>query len=153
MQLQTHLLRVLQERTILPVGARTERKGNVRVIPATNKDLASEARQCRFGEDLYYRLNEVHVQAPTLRARPSDIALLINHFLGSTEIEIEEEAYTLLCSYHWPGNVRELKTTINRLALRAKAAGRQRITADQVNRDIIPRVGDAITFTFELRRG
>jgi transcriptional regulator with GAF, ATPase, and Fis domain len=153
MQLQTHLLRVLQERTILPVGARTERKVNVRVITATNKDLQSEVREGRFRQDLYYRLNEFPIQVPALRERPSDIPLLISHFLGSTEIEIEEEAYTLLRSYHWPGNVRELKNTISRLALRAQASGNQRITADQVSRDIGPGVRDVITFTFELRRG
>jgi transcriptional regulator with PAS, ATPase and Fis domain len=103
MNLQGHLLRVLQERTIMPVGSHTERRVNVRVIAATNKDLDKEIEEGRFREDLYYRLNEFPIRAPALRERRSDIPLLVRRFLGP--VEIEECALELLCAYHWPGNV------------------------------------------------
>jgi transcriptional regulator with GAF, ATPase, and Fis domain len=165
MALQGYLLRVLQERTILPVGAHTERRVDVRVIAATNKDIPLEVREGRFRQDLYYRLNEFPIRAPALRERPSDIPLLIRHFLG--HIEIEESGLALLCAYKWPGNVRELKATVKRLALRAAARGV--ITSDLVRRELGSKeVGaaengageshsqkrpDTITYTTELRKG
>ncbi len=147
MHLQVYLLRVLQERTILPVGSNTERKVDVRVIAATNKELEREVRQGRFRQDLYYRLSEFPIRVPALRERPSDIPALIRHFVGV--MEIEEGALDLLCRYRWPGNVRELKATVRRLMLRATAQGRGVITTDQARREIrlteggIP--GDAAT--------
>ncbi len=163
--LQGYLLRVLQERTVLPVGANAEREIDVRVIAATNKDLLREVKEGRFRQDLYYRLNEFPIRVPALRERPSDIPLLVSHFLGP--LEMEEDALALLCGYHWPGNVRELKATIKRLKLRAAGGGA--ITTTQVRREIgleeepapedpiasVPtkKDGDVISYTGELRRG
>lgn len=130
--LQGSLLRVLQERKILPVGSNAEREVDVRVIAATNKDLQREVREGRFRQDLYYRLNEFPIRAPALREHPSDIPLLVRHFLRP--MEIEEGALALLCSHPWPGNVRELKATVNRLALRAGDGGV--ITIDHARREI-----------------
>jgi transcriptional regulator with GAF, ATPase, and Fis domain len=165
MSLQGYLLRVLQERTVVPIGAQTERKVDVRVIAATNKDLPREVREGRFRQDLYYRLNEFPIRVPSLREHPSDISLLVRHFLAP--MNIEEEALTLLCGHQWPGNVRELKATVKRLALRASTAGV--IAADQVRRELGRREEsksegptspenshkrpDTITYTIELRKG
>jgi len=134
LQTQVYLLRVLQERAIVPVGSHTEKKVDVRVIAATNKELEREVLQGRFRQDLYYRLNEFPIRVPALREHPSDIPLLVRDFLGN--IKIEEGALDLLCSYHWPGNVRELKSTIKRLALRAAAQSGGVITADQARREL-----------------
>ncbi len=163
--LQGSLLRVLQERRILPVGSNAEREVDVRVIAATNKDLQREVREGRFRQDLYYRLKEFPIRVPALREHASDIPVLIRHFLGS--VEIEEGALALLCSYSWPGNVRELKATVNRLALRASGGGA--ITTGQVWREIgageeftaegstaggrYQAGEDVIRFTLELRKG
>jgi len=135
--LQGSLLRVLQERTILPLGSHTERRVDVRIIAATNKDLEKEIEEGRFREDLYYRLNQFPIRAPALREHPSDIPLLVRCFLGP--VEIEEEALELLCGNHWRGNVRELKATVEVLALRAAAKGARVITADQARGAIRPR--------------
>jgi transcriptional regulator with GAF, ATPase, and Fis domain len=165
MPLQGYLLRVLQERTILPVGAHAERKVDVRVIAATNKGLPREVKEGRFRQDLYYRLSEFPIQVPPLRQRPSDIPALLRHFLG--DMGIEEEGLALLYNCPWPGNVRELKATVRRLTLRASTEGV--ITTDQVRREIglieesmsecaapqadLERRWDTITYTAELRRG
>jgi DNA-binding NtrC family response regulator len=132
LQMQVYLLRVLQERTILPVGSHTEKRVDVRIVAATNKDLRQEAMQGRFRQDLYYRLNGFPIRVPALRERPSDIPALVHHFLG--DMKIEEKGLALLCGHTWPGNVRELKTTIERLTLRAKEVGL--IAADQVRREL-----------------
>ena len=132
--LQVYLLRVLQERKITPVGSHTERKVDVRVIAATNKELPREVKEGRFREDLYFRLSEFPIRVPALREHPSDIPVLIRHFLE--DMEIEEGALDLLCGYEWPGNVRELKATVKRLTLRAGARGARVITTDQARCEI-----------------
>jgi transcriptional regulator with GAF, ATPase, and Fis domain len=132
--LQVYLLRVLQERKITPVGSHTERKVDVRVIAATNKELPREVKEGRLREDLYFRLSEFPIRVPALREHPSDIPVLIRHFLE--DMEIEEGALDLLCGYEWPGNVRELKATVKRLTLRAGARGARVITTDQARREI-----------------
>lgn len=165
--LQAHLLRVLQERTIVPVGSHTEIKVDVRVIAATNKDLPLEIAHGRFRQDLYYRLNEFLILVPALRDRPSDIPALVRHFLGS--MSIEEEGLSLLCDCPWPGNVRQLKSAIESLKLRASMTMNGLITADQVQRELRLREKimvagdpprghaekrqDAITYTFTLQKG
>jgi DNA-binding NtrC family response regulator len=154
----------LQERTILPVGSHTERKVDVRVIAATNKDLQREVKEGHFRQDLYYRLNEFSIRVPALREHRSDIPLLVRHFLGP--VEIEEGGLAMLCDYPWPGNVRELKATIKRLTLRAAGGA---ITTVHVRREIglieeftaedeiahrcSQNGRDVITYTGELRRG
>lgn len=116
--LQSKLLRVLQER----VGGTRTIPLNVRVIAATNRDLREQVRQGSFRQDLYYRLNVVHVEVPPLRQRRSDIPLLLGHMLkkhsgGTIPCTVSQEAMKILVEYDWPGNVRELENTAERLLL------------------------------------
>jgi DNA-binding NtrC family response regulator len=118
---QAKLLRALQERQIQRIGSRAPRPVDVRVVAATNKDLEKEAREGRFREDLYWRLNVVHVRLPSLRERRADLPILIDHFvdrfnreLGLAVAAIAPDARQLLCEYPWPGNVRELENTVCR---------------------------------------
>lgn len=117
---QAKILRALQERQITPVGGR-QREVDVRVIAATNKNLAREVKEGRFREDLFWRLNVVPVKVPPLRERKEDLPLLFDHFLerfrrelGLQVKEIAPEARRLMLQYDWPGNVRELENTICR---------------------------------------
>jgi two-component system response regulator PilR (NtrC family) len=119
--MQVKLYRVLQEGKVRPIGSTEETDVDVRVIAATNKDLAKEIAEGRFREDLYYRLSVIPVHVPPLRERSEDIPLLAREFLGrfatsmSKKIEgLEPEAMRLLEVYNWPGNVRELENTIER---------------------------------------
>jgi DNA-binding NtrC family response regulator len=120
-KLQADLLRVLQERTFYRLGGTQEIRVDVRVIAATNKDLAHEVRDGRFRDDLYYRLNVIEVRIPPLRERREDIPLLARHFveqlsheLGKPVGEISEGALRVLIDYDWPGNVRELENAVER---------------------------------------
>ncbi len=120
-KLQADLLRVLQERRFYRVGGTQEVEVDVRVIAATNKNLAEEVQQGRFREDLYYRLNVIEIRLPPLRERREDIPLLAEHFvqrisseLGRDVSGISTEALKLLIAYDWPGNVRELENVIER---------------------------------------
>jgi two-component system response regulator PilR (NtrC family) len=119
--LQVKLLRALQERVIKPVGSVKEREIDIRVIAASNRDLAEEVAQGRFRQDLYYRLNVIPVRLPPLRDRPGDIPALVDHFLRRFAAELGREvprvsarALALLSAYHWPGNVRELENLVER---------------------------------------
>src|SRR5690606_8540446 len=112
---QSRLLRVLQEKEIRKIGAQKSEKINLRIIAATNEHLPSLITQQKFREDLYYRLNVVALQTIPLRHRKVDIPLLVDAFLkkygeeyGKPNLTIGEEAIELLVSYSWPGNVREL---------------------------------------------
>ncbi|MCS6856676.1 MAG: sigma-54 dependent transcriptional regulator [Sandaracinaceae bacterium] len=118
---QVKLLRVLQEKRFERVGGNETIQVDVRVIAATNRDLAEEVRKGRFREDLYYRLNVIHIEMPPLRARKSDILILADHFIRRFAEEnrkrilgMSEEARAHLLSYAWPGNVRELENAIER---------------------------------------
>jgi two-component system response regulator HydG len=119
--LQPKLLRVLQERTVRPVGGRDEIPIDVRVVAATNRDLESAIEEGRFREDLYYRINVVHVPLPPLRARVGDILPLAQHFLSLLASRADKSvsgiaapAAEKLVAYAWPGNVRELQNCIER---------------------------------------
>jgi DNA-binding NtrC family response regulator len=119
--LQAKLLRVLQEREVLPVGGNRPRPVDVRVIAATNRDLGEETRAGRFREDLFYRLAVFPITLPSLRERPGDILELADHFLhkhGQREqkpgCQLSAAARRLLLSHPWPGNVRELENEIQR---------------------------------------
>jgi PAS domain S-box-containing protein len=119
--LQVRLLRVLQERTYEPLGATRSEKAEVRIIVATNKDLAEQLRQGVFREDLYYRVNVVRVELPPLRRRKEDIPLLVEQFVARfNRIQqksisgVTAEALSLLMAHDWPGNVRELENAIER---------------------------------------
>ena len=121
---QARLLRVLQEREILPVGGTEVTKVDVRLIFATNKNLKELVSAGKFREDLYYRLNVFPIKLPPLRERREDIPELVNHFLQTyctslkrTKLSISPEAMELLVDHSWPGNVRELEHTIERLCI------------------------------------
>jgi DNA-binding NtrC family response regulator len=121
LSLQAKLLRVLQERQIERLGGNKPVSVDVRVIAATNADLAESIKQGNFREDLYYRLSVFPVTVPPLRERPDDIAVLAEHFVNryaremkKGKVRLTNEAKDLLCRYHWPGNVRELENTIER---------------------------------------
>ena len=118
---QTKLLRILQEREFERIGSNTPIQIDIRVIVATNRNLAEEVDKSRFREDLYYRLNVIHIHMPPLRDRKEDIPLLVEHFLvkfrhapGAIPTSITEEALQRLTEYDWPGNVRELENAIER---------------------------------------
>ncbi|RUM33344.1 MAG: sigma-54-dependent Fis family transcriptional regulator [Desulfobulbus sp.] len=122
--LQAKLLRVLQERSFERVGGNATLDVDVRILTATNKDLKDEVDKGNFREDLYYRLNVIHIHLPPLRDRIDDIPALVNHFLKKNgerlnreKIEISAEAMRLLVSLPWEGNIRELENTIERAAI------------------------------------
>ena len=122
--LQVKLLRVLQERQFEPVGANQTRTVDVRVLLATNTDLAAEVAAGQFREDLFYRVNVVNIELPPLRERGGDVGLLARHFLGIHAAEADkavpaltDEALRRLERYSWPGNVRELENCMERAVL------------------------------------
>jgi DNA-binding NtrC family response regulator len=118
--LQVKLLRVLQEREIVPVGGSSSIKVSARVIAATNSDLEHLARNGSFRQDLLYRLNVINLHLPALRDRRDDIPLLVTHFLrkhtpaGQAPPTVTDDALLSLVAYSWPGNVRELENVIER---------------------------------------
>jgi two-component system response regulator PilR (NtrC family) len=121
LSMQVKLLRVLQERTVRPLGGNVEVPIDVRLIAATNRNLGQSVEEKTFREDLFYRISVIPVEIPPLRDRREDIPLLSLHFLAKfsrqmnkTVSRIEKEAAGALERYHWPGNVRELENTIER---------------------------------------
>jgi DNA-binding NtrC family response regulator len=122
-QTQVKLLRALQEREVIPVGATKSVPVNVRIIAATNRDLEEQIRKGHFRSDLYYRLNVIAVHLPPLRERKDDIPMLSAYFLqkmagGGPEPKIlSDEAVAALSRYDWPGNVRELENALERAAV------------------------------------
>ncbi|HET7207604.1 MAG TPA: sigma-54 dependent transcriptional regulator [Terriglobales bacterium] len=125
--LQSKLLRVLEDRAVTRIGGKNPRKIDFRLIAATNEDLEEMVRTGRFREDLYYRINVVPIVLPALRDRPSDVPLLVNHFLheyctaNNVPLKvIEPEVMAILEEDPWPGNVRELENLVQRLVLMVK---------------------------------
>jgi two-component system response regulator HydG len=121
LEMQVKLLRVLQQRTVRPVGGDEEVPFEARVITATNRDLETEVDEQRFREDLFYRINVVAIAVPPLRARGADIVLLAQYLVqkigsrgGKPVPSIGADAARKLVSYDWPGNVRELENCIER---------------------------------------
>jgi PAS domain S-box-containing protein len=119
--LQVRLLRVLQERVYEPLGATRAEKADVRVVVATNRDLADLVRRGAFREDLYYRVNVVRIELPPLRSRKEDIPLLVgqmvarfNRLQDKAVPGVDAEALSLLMAHNWPGNIRELENAIER---------------------------------------
>jgi len=116
------LLHAIEEKAIRPVGGERARQVDVRILAATNQDLEQLVHDGRFREDLYYRLNVLHMHLPPLRERADDIEALVHYFLGSGprrlglsgQFKIDPEAEELLKEYHWPGNIRELQNVIDR---------------------------------------
>jgi transcriptional regulator with GAF, ATPase, and Fis domain len=116
--MQTKLLRVLEDGMVKPLGSERSRKVDVRVIAATHRDLEAMVKARTFREDLYYRLHIVALRIPPLRARPSDIPLLVKHFLEvhakGADVRVTKAAMAKLLAFPWPGNVRQLENEIRR---------------------------------------
>ncbi|MCX6168232.1 MAG: sigma-54 dependent transcriptional regulator [Ignavibacteriales bacterium] len=139
---QVKLLRVLQEGEIEKIGRTEKISVNVRIITATNKNLANEVNSNRFREDLYYRLNVIPIDIVPLKQRGDDILLLFDHYLkyfsqdlGFEIPEVENQAKEILLNYKWPGNVRELRNVVQRLILNSSG----KITAADVSNPMILR--------------
>ncbi len=122
--LQAKLLKLLEEKTIRRIGSVKERKVNLRIISATNRDLEQMVREGKFRSDLYFRLRIITVKVPPLRVRGNDILLLARHFLtlhgrryGKPGLYFSEQAEQVLAKYYWPGNVRELRNMLEQTAL------------------------------------
>ncbi|HEY3154951.1 MAG TPA: sigma-54 dependent transcriptional regulator [Candidatus Binatia bacterium] len=127
--LQAKLLRVLEDKEVRPLGANQSEKVDTRVLSASNRFLDELVRNGKFRQDLYYRLNVIRIELPTLRHRSEDIPLLVKHFIekfadsAKRNVEgIQDEALAALRSYDWPGNIRELEHTIERAVLLGKGA-------------------------------
>jgi DNA-binding NtrC family response regulator len=125
--LQAKMLRFLEEKSFKRVGGSVDLHVDVRVVAATNRKLESEVREGRFREDLYYRLNVLPIELPTLRARPGDIPLLVNYYVDTYNREFRKRvrgvapsAMAALKTYGWPGNVRELRNIVERAMLLAE---------------------------------
>jgi two-component system response regulator PilR (NtrC family) len=121
LNIQVKLLRALQEKKVRPVGGNREFDADVRVVAATNKELKRQVDEGRFREDLYFRINVIHLHVPALRDRREDIPELVRHFvrrasvrLGVAQKQIHRDAMAVLENYSWPGNVRELENMIER---------------------------------------
>ncbi|SFS90300.1 sigma-54-dependent transcriptional regulator [Brevundimonas viscosa] len=128
LDMQVKLLRALQEGEIDPVGGKRPVKVDVRIVSATNRDLAEQVREGRFREDLFYRLNVFPIEAPALRERREDIPALVEHFIARFNVEEGKrvsgctgETLALLCAFDWPGNVRQLENAVYRAIVLADA--------------------------------
>jgi two-component system response regulator HupR/HoxA len=145
LSMQVKLLRVLQQGTLTPVGGTEERKVDVRVIAATNRDLKSMIEEGTFREDLYYRINVINIQVPALRDRKEDITVLLDHFLLKSckekEVplkQITSRAMEKIFDYQWPGNIRELENEVERLVVLSG-------TEPKVGPELLsPRIRDAV---------
>jgi two-component system, NtrC family, response regulator HydG len=136
-EVQVQLLRALQERKIKPVGSSNEINVDIRVVAATNEDLAEAVKRGDFREDLYHRLNEFNIRVPRLADRKQDVMVFANHFLAVANAELEkdvegfsDEVTALFKNYEWPGNLREMKNIIKRSVLLAKG--------DTITIDVLP---------------
>ena len=143
METQGKIVRVLQEQTFERVGGSTKIEVNVRVLAASSRDLAAALEANRFREDLYYRLNVVPIQVPSLRDRRVDIPPLANHFMrraadaaGRAPRDIGEAAMAALQAQDWPGNVRELRNVVERLLIMAPGGPDEPIGADALAGDV-----------------
>lgn len=128
LSVQSKLLRVLQSNEVQPIGQDEVVRVDVRVIAATNRDLQKEVEEGRFRADLFHRLNVFPIHVPSLRDRPTDIALLSGYFvektkrrIGVPQLKLASDTLNYFEQYHWPGNVRELEHCISRAALKAAA--------------------------------
>ena len=145
---QVKLLRVLQERAFERVGGNETIEVDVRLVTATNRDLAEDVRQGRFREDLYYRLNVVHIEMPPLRLRGSDVLVLADHFLRRFAQEnrkrvegFNDDARAKIVAHRWPGNVRELENAIERAVVLCEGS---LIVGDDLPIDVAPAPKNAL---------
>jgi two-component system nitrogen regulation response regulator GlnG len=145
-ELQTRLLRVLSDGQFYRVGGREQIQVDVRVVAATNQNLAARVDEGRFREDLFHRLNVIHIAMPPLRDRIQDISLLAERFLdkSAAELEVERkhlspEAMSALCNFRWPGNVRQLENACRWITVMASG---QLVNLDQLPPEIKPASDD-----------
>jgi len=155
-ELQTRLLRVLSDKKFYRVGGHVQIAVDVRIVAATNQDLNKRVADGRFREDLFHRLNVIHIALPPLRERNQDIPLLAEHFLEqiARELDVDRkhlspEAMTALCKLQWPGNVRQLENVCRWVTVMASG---QTINPDQLPPEIIavPESGEAIHWQRQL---
>ncbi len=155
-RLQAKLLRVLQEHEIDRIGGKRPIPVDIRVVATTNKNLRALVKEGTFREDLYYRLNVIYIAIPTLRERPGDVPVLVDHFLkrscaanGRSLLTVSEEAMAVLSSLEWRGNVRELENLIERAVLLAdgEEIGLKELFGDEMSfgNNHIPRIETGIT--------
>ena len=142
---QVYLLRILETGEFIRVGSAKVQKTDIRIIAATNVDLADKVKKGKFREDLYYRLNTVPIKVPALRERPGDIYMLFRKFAvdfaekyRTEPVRLDEQAHLLLESYRWPGNIRELKNVAEQVSVLAE---KRLITAEDLVK-IIPSIQD-----------
>jgi len=125
LELQAKLLRIIQERMVEPVGSETTREIDIRLIAATNVDLKRRIAEGRFREDLFYRLNILPIEIPSLRARPDDIPVLLKEFLvrfgKDQSISVDDNLLEKLMHHKWPGNIRELENLTERMVILRKS--------------------------------
>jgi transcriptional regulator with PAS, ATPase and Fis domain len=145
--LQAKLLRVLEDGSFRRIGSVKERRVNVRLIAATNRDLAREVEAGRFREDLFYRINLLTIHLPPLRQRPGDVELLIRQFVGD-QWQITPDLLALLSNYSWPGNVRQLQNAIERAKI---LADDDWITKDNLPKEIIHASQETAALQAELK--
>lgn len=141
-QLQSKLLRVLQENVVEKLGGNRQISLDVRVVAATNRDPMQAVKEGKLREDLYYRLNVIQLQVPPLREREQDISLLAEYFLGKRQTKLSESARLCLQQYRWPGNVRELENILERAAI---LAGNQTIQPQHLPADISQQIAPSKT--------
>lgn len=134
LETQAKLLRVLQERLVMPVGSTKEIPVNVRVIVATNKNLDDMVRRGTFRQDLYFRLHQMTIRTPSLRERPEDILFLAKTFANKhiPGVRFSKEAVVALEKHLWPGNIRELGNTIERACILLQASTSDRIELEHL---------------------
>lgn len=148
LDMQVSLLRVLEERSVMPLGAKAERKVDIRVIAATNRDLKAEISKGNFRSDLYFRLAVIPIYLPPLRERREDIASLARVFIkricdeyGLDDVQTTQDFYAALDSYPWRGNVRELRNTLEYMLLMSNG--------DIINSRFLEKTMSSVTFTAE----
>jgi len=144
---QVKLLRVLQDRQFERIGGVSTLRADVRVLAATHRDLEALVREGKFREDLFYRINVVPIRMPALRERPSDIPLLVEHFMkrlrqehGKHSVKFDGKAVEALAGHSWPGNVRELQNVVERLVVLNQSG---LILEQEVRPCLAPRLTDA----------
>jgi len=123
--LQAKLLRVLEDKKFTPLGSNVAKESDVRIIAATNKNLTEEVKHQKFRLDLFYRLNVLPIEIPSLRKRPDDIPYLLEHFIDQANMTSAKESplffsaelVSMLTKFAWPGNIRQLQNLIKRLAI------------------------------------
>ena len=138
-QLQSKLLRVLQENVVEKLGGNRQIALDVRVVAATNRDPMQAVKEGKLREDLYYRLNVIQLQVPPLRERAQDVSLLADYFLVKRQTKLSESARVCLQQYRWPGNVRELENILERAAI---LAGNQAIQPQHFPADISQQIAN-----------